>query len=478
MSTYITGTDRTQSLLLPERVEEYVRDDNPVRFLDAYVNSLQLATLGFAHALPNKTGRPPYHPADLIKLYLYGYLNKIRSSRQLEAATHKNLELIWLMRKLHPDFKTISDFRKNNFKALKRICREFTLLCKKFDLFGCELIAIDGSKLKAVNSHKRNYTKDGLKGMLKKVDRKISIYLNDLDEQDKVEVEVNKPERDKLKEQIETLEARKQEIKDLQQQLEESGELQISLTDPDSRNMRTADGGNDLCYNVQLVTDSKHKLIVAHEVTNDANDLNQLHNMAVQAKKILDVEHIDAIADKGYFNTDEIKKCSEDKINCYVPQPRLSKNRRLGLFTDKEFLYSAESDQYICPAQQALTFRFQCEKGERTTRVYEASACKQCPLKAQCRRSKNNNRRIYRWVHQHIIEEMRDRMTELPDKIKKRKELIEHPFGTINHWNDQSYFLTKGLQKVATEMALTVLAYNIKRVINILGVKELIAKLA
>lgn len=478
MRAYITGTDRAQTFLLPERVEEYVGDDNPVRFLDAYVDSLDLVALGFDHALPNKTGRPAYHPADLIKLYLYGYLNKIRSSRHLEAATHKNLELIWLIRKLHPDFKTVADFRKNNLKALKRSCREFTLLCKKLDLFGRELIAIDGSKLKAVNSHKRNYNKDGLKRMLEKVDQKITAYLKDLDKQDEVEAEVSKPEHDELKEQIKTLAARKQEIEELQQQLEQSGGLQISLTDPDSRNMRTADGGNDLCYNVQLVTDSKHKLIVTHEVTNDTNDLNQLHNMAVQAKEILEVEQIDATADKGYFNTEEIKKCSDDHINCYVPQPRQSQNRKLGLFTDKQFHYHTENDQYICLAQQVLTFRFECQKGGRTVRVYEASACKQCPLKTQCTQSKNNNRRIYRWVHQHIIEEMLERMTQQPDKVKKRKELVEHPFGTIKHWMDQSYFLTKGLEKVATEMALTVLVYNIKRVTNILGVKELIAKLA
>lgn len=476
MSGYINGTDRAQTLLLPERVQDYVDTDNPVRFLDAYVDSLDLSTLGFANALPNRTGRPPYHPSDLIKLYLYGYLNKLRSSRQLEAATHKNLELIWLLRKLHPDFKTIADFRKNNLKALKGLCREFTLLCKKLDLFGCELIAIDGSKLKAVNSLKRNYTKDDLKRTLKKIDQQIAAFLKDLDEQDEVEAQVKKKDRGELKEQIGTLHAHKLEIQKRQQQLEQSGELQVSLTDPDCRKMQTAGGGTDMCYNVQLVTDSKHKLIVAHEVTNDLNDRGQLYNMAAQAKEILEVEQIDTTADKGYYKSQEIKKCSEDNINCFVPQPRQSQNRKLGLFTDKDFLYTPENDQYVCPAKQGLPFCFEGQKGGRTVRVYRASGCHLCSLKNQCTRSKN--RRIYRWVHQQIIEDMLQRMQEQPEKVKKRKKLVEHPFGTIKHWMDQRYFLTRGREKVAAEMALTVLAYNIKRVINIIGVKELTAYLA
>jgi transposase len=478
MSDYISGSDRNQTILFPETIEDYIEDDNPVRFIDVYVNSLNLTDLGFKHAIPNQKGRPPYHPGDLIKLYVYGWLNQIRSSRRLEQATYRNLELIWLIRKLHPDFKTIADFRKDNREALKSVCHEFTLLCKKLDLFGCELIAIDGSKFKAVNSTKRTFNQTDINRSMAKIDKRIAVYLQVLDQQDDLETDIQKPSSKHLNEQINHLQSSKEELLQLQQKLQTSAEKQVSLTDPDSRKMRMGDGGTDVCYNVQVATDSKHKLIVVHEVTNDINDQNQLSNVATQAKETLGSEKIEATADKGYFKTEEIKKCAERNITCYVPQPRKSQNRKLGLYTDKDFSYDRKNDCYICPAKQVLTFRFEYMKGNRKKRVYTTSNCKSCALKGKCTRSKSNHRRIYRWAHEHIIEDMQHRMALHPEKVNIRKELVEHPFGTIKHWMGYDGFLTKGLDNVAVEMSLNVLAYNLKRVLKIVGVKQLIRMVA
>ena len=313
---YIEGYDREQQLLLPESIEDYVTIDNPVRFIDAYVEGLDMSKLGFRYAVTEETGRKPYDPADLLKLYIYGYLNRTRSSRQLEKATYRNLELIWLLRKLHPDHKTIADFRKDNTKALKRVCREFTLLCHKLNLFGGELIAIDGSKFRAVNHSSRSYTKKKLAALLKEIDDKITVYLAGLDQQDQVETKIPGVTANSLQEKITQLKAHKAEVEKLQAELDASGETQISLTDSDSRLMQTAAFGTDVCYNVQIVTDGKHKLIVTHDVTNDHNDRNQLSHMATQAKEILGVETIEATADAGYFKKEEIKQCQNQNITC------------------------------------------------------------------------------------------------------------------------------------------------------------------
>jgi transposase/ssDNA-binding Zn-finger/Zn-ribbon topoisomerase 1 len=460
-------------LLLPEVIDDYVDPDNPVRFLDAYVDNLNLLELGFQTAIPKETGRPPYDPRDLLKLYLYGYLNNIRSSRQLEKATHRNLELIWLMRKLRPDFKTIADFRKDNPAALKQVCRDFSLLCKRLDLFGSELVAIDSGKFKAVNNKNRNFTKKTLRYLLKKIDLQINEYIQNLDQEDQAESKLKEPDAKELKSKISQLRAQKSQMKKIQRRLEQSDETQISMTDPDSRRMHTPNG-LDICYNVQFVSDDKHKLIVEHKVTNQASDYDQLADLAVQAKEVLDAETLDVVADMGYYDSHEIKKCAEDNLNCYIPKPIKSNNKNLGLFTKEDFRYDAEKDCYICPANQQLTYRFQAMKSGRQTKIYETSACPNCALKPQCTRSKRRNRRIYRWVDEAILEEMQQRVAQNPNKFHKRKQLIEHPIGTIKHWMNQGHFLSRGLEKVSGEMALTVLAYNLKRVINIVGVKELI----
>jgi len=311
--SFIQGTPRSEVLLFPEAFDDYITDDNPVRFIEAFVDHLDLHALGFSRTTPSHTGRPAYSPADLLKLYIYGYINRTRSSRLLEKECSRNLELIWLMRKLRPDFKTIADFRKDNAEALKQVCREFTLLCKRLELFGGELVAIDGSKFKAQNSKRRNFTAKKLDESIKEVDAKIESYLGQLDEADQQEADVKAPTAEQLKEKIERLRTRKRDYEQMQQQLKESGEAQISLTDPDSRSMRVSQG-TDVCYNVQTVVDDLHKLIVEHEVTNDPTDQAQLSRMAIRAKQTLGVDELEAVADKGYYDGAEVKKCEQAGI--------------------------------------------------------------------------------------------------------------------------------------------------------------------
>lgn len=353
------------------------------------------------------------------------------------------------------------------------MCQAFTVLCKRLDLFGRELIAIDGSKFKAVNSRDRNFNEPKLKQLLEHINKKIDVYLKDLDAQDLSESHINHPTAEELQEKIATLLSRKQRYEDLLQQLEASGASQISLTDPDSRSMKTRQG-TDVCYNLQVAVDHQHKLIVEHEVTNDVTDQNQLAAMATRAKDTLESDHLEAIADMGYYNGDEVKKCVDEGIVPYIPKPNTSANSQLGLFGKEAFTYDAQNDCYACPAGQVLTFRFETVEQGRHIRYYSTSACRGCPLKAQCTRNKEN-RRITRWVHESILEDMQHRVLANPEKVKLRKSIVEHPFGTIKRWMDHGYFLTRGLEKVRGEMSLTILVYNLKRVINIIGVKDLIA---
>ena len=469
---YIQGTAREQKLLFPDVIDDYITEDNPVRFIDAFVDNLDLEGLGFQKSQLAPTGRPPYYPGDLLKLYLYGYLNHVRSSRGLEKEAHRNVELIWLLRKLRPDFKTIADFRKDNTKAFKQVFRQFTLLCRELDLFGGELIAIDGSKFKAVNSRHRNFTKKKLKKALKHIDTKIEQYLKELDRADEEEADVQKPTVEELKDKIEQLRQRKDRYSKLKEELEASGESQVSLTDPDSRSMSKSPKV-DVGYNVQAAVDDKHKLIVEQDVTNAVTDVDQLSGTAIKAKEVLGIDQMKVVADMGYYHGDEIKACEEAGIEPYVSKPLTSANTKLGLYGKEKFTYDPEKDCYRCPAGQELTYRFDTLELGRHIRYYVATACRTCQIRSQCTRNKEG-RRITRWVHEHILENMEQRVQANPKLIKKRKRIVEHPFGSIKHWNDQSYFLMRGLEKVRAEMSLSVLAYNIKRVMNILGVPRMI----
>jgi len=473
---YIQGTAREQAILFPETIEEYIDDDNPVRFIDAFVEQLDLQAAGFQRTQPSVTGRPPYAPGDLLKLYIYGYLNRIRSSRKLEQEAARNVEVMWLLRKLKPDFKTIADFRKDNRNAFKQVFREFILLCRKLDLYGGELVAVDGSKFKAVNSSKRNFTKARLQKTLKRIDEKIEGYLNELDECDSQDSFPKRYSAAELESKIEHLKDRQNRYGQLLQDIEDSGETQISLTDADSRSMAKSPKA-PVAYNVQTAVDEKHKLIVAQEVTNAVTDRDQLSNIAIQAKEALEVEKLKVVADMGYSHGKEIKACEEAGLEPYVPTPVTSANRKLGLYGKEQFVYDAEKDVYRCPAGQELTYRFDTHEKGRHIRYYKTSACRTCAIKAKCTRNKEG-RRITRWVHEHIMERMQARIDANPELMKKRKQIVEHPFGTIKHWNDQGHFLMRGLDNVRAVFSLSALIYNLKRVINILGVPKMLEALA
>lgn len=473
---YIHGESREQIYLLPEAVDDYIGPENPVRFLDVFVEQLDLAALEFTHATPAATGRPPYDPADLLRLYLYGYLNRMRSSRRLETEAGRNLELMWLLRKIRPDFKTIADFRKTNRTAITKVCREFTVLCKELDLFGGELVAIDGSKFHAVNSKNRNFSEAKLKRLLAEIDARIAAYLTQLDRQDAAEATVSlTPTAEERREKLRRAQDRKRAYEGYVEQLQQSGETQVSLTDPDSRKMPTGHGGQ-VGYNVQIAVDEKHKLIVAHDVTTAVTDRDQLASMAETAKATVGAATLTVVADMGYYHGAEVKKCEAQGIVAYVAKPNTSANTKLGLFGKECFQYDATADVYRCPAGEALTYRFSTVEQGRSIRTYSTAACRTCALKPQCTRNKES-RRITRWEDEAVLERMEQRVREHPEIMRKRKMLAEHPFGTIKRSMDQSYFLMRGQDKVRAEASLTVLAYNIKRVINILGVTSLVRAL-
>ena len=469
---HIQGLSREQILLFPEAIEDYITTENPVRFLEAFVENLNLVELGFKSAMLESTGRPPYHPADLLKLYLYGYLHKIRSSRKLELESQRNLELMWLMKKLSPDFKTISSFRRDNREALVRVCRELTLVCKELNLFSGELVAIDGSKFKAVNSGDRNVTVRMLKKKIIELDQRIERYLKDMDDHDQDDGGTKDLTAEELKKKIDTLTERKTDFQALKSDMEDKRERQRSLTDPDSRSM-VFRKGCDVGYNVQTAVDSKHHLIVDHEVTNHPTDQNELYGMALKAKETLQVDSLSVVADMGYYDGDQIKQCEEQNIQVYTEKPNTSANRKLGLFPKDAFTYVPEKDVYVCPAKQQLHYRSTINEDGRLTRYDVTPACRRCPLKVRCTRGQE--RRITRWIHEDVLERMRERVRRWPSIMKLRRELVEHPFGTMKRWWDQGYFLMKGLPNVRGEMALTVFSYNLKRAIKVLGIPRLVA---
>ena len=466
------GLDRSQTLLFPESLEDYVAPENPVRFLDAFVGSLDLAALGFARAQCAGTGRPPYDPAVLLKLYLYGYLHRVRSSRLLEAECHRNVEVIWLLGKLAPDFKTIADFRKDNLSPLRAVARQFTVLCRKLELFGGELLAIDGSKFRAVNARDQNFNAARLQELLAHTDARLAEYLQALDTADVAEAGSTGGSKDQLEQKIAALREKRDWHAELLAQLDEE-QKQVSVTDPDTRRMPVAQG-NVVGYNAQLAVDAKHKLIAADDVTNDVTDVNQLASMALEAKANLELKHAEVVADTGYYNASEVGRCVEQNIQPWIPKADTSANTARGLYGKSRFQFDAKKDVYVCPAGAELTYRFSTEELGRELRYYRASGCQDCALKPHCTRNKAN-RTITREANEHLMEAMAARMKAQPEKFKLRKQLAEHPFGTIKRHFGYTHFLLKGLAKVRTEWSLITLVYNLKRVLNLVRFGKLMA---
>jgi len=466
------GLDRSQTLLFPERLEDYIGPENPVRFLDAFVARLDLHALGFDKARCADTGRPPYDPAVMLKLYLYGYLHRVRSSRLLEAECQRNVEMIWLLGKQAPDFKTIADFRKDNLKPLKAVARQFTLLCRKLELFGGELLAIDGSKFAAVNARDRNFNAAKLQELIERADARLAEYLQQLDRADTAEPGGASLSQNELARKIAALEERQDWHKELLAQLDPD-QKQISVTDPDTRKMPTAHG-TVVGYNAQMAVDAKHKLIAADDVTSEVTDLRQLADVAPEAKANLELTKTEVVADAGYYNAAEVSRCVERGITPYIPKSDTSANTARGLYGKSQFKYDAAKDVYVCPAGAELTYRFATYELGRELKYCRASGCKQCALKSRCTRNKAN-RTITREENEHLMEAMAARMRAQPHKFKLRKTLAEHPFGTIKRWFGYTHFLLKGLAKVRCEWSLTTLAYNLKRVLNLVSFEKLMA---
>ena len=469
MTRFVLGDDRSQSTLFPERLDDYLGDDNPVRAIDVFVDELDLAKLGFGGVEPEATGRPAYHPATLLKIYVYGYLNRVQSSRRLERECQRNIELVWLTGRLMPDFKTIADFRKDNGEAIRKVCREFVVLCRRLELFSETSVAIDGSKFKAVNARDRNFTQAKMQRRLEQIDESIARYLSQLDSADRQGPTVPEAKITRLNEKIATLRQEIQRLNALNAQMMQTEDKQISLTDPDARSMATSGRGSGIVgYNVQVAVDTKHHLIVTHEVTNVGTDRSQLAHVAKETKVMLELENLDVVADRGYFNSEEILACEKAGITVTLPKPMTSNSKAEGRFGKQDFRYVAEEDIYICPAGEKLAYHYTTEENGLVLRRYWTNACQSCAIKHSCTTAKE--RRITRWEHEHILEAVQRRLDEHPEKMRQRRQTVEHPFGTIKSWMGSTHFQMKTLKHVGTEMALHVLAYNMKRVMKILGV--------
>jgi len=475
MRRFVEGSDRGQSTLFPECLEDWIGENNPVRVIDVFVEELDLAGLGFAGVDPAATGRPSSHPSELLKLYIYGYLNRVQSSRRLEHEAGRNVEVMWLTGRLVPDHKTIADFRKDNGRAIRQVCARFIALCRTMGLLTQASVAIDGSKFKAVNNRDRNFTRAKMERRMAQIEASVARYLEQLDTTDRQEPsEALKTKTSRLKEKIEKLKQQMQRLEILKVEMLATPDQQISLTDPDARSMATSGRGSGVVgYNVQIAVEAEHHLIVTHEVTNDGPDRSQLSHVAKETKATLDVDKLDAVADRGYFDSEEILACENAGITVTLPKPMTSNSKAQGRFGKQDFRYLAEEDVYLCPAGEKLAYRYTTEENGLVLRRYWTNVCQSCAIKQSCTTGKE--RRVTRWEHEHVLEAVQRRLDEHPEKMRLRRETVEHPFGTIKARMGATHFLMKTLPKVATEMALHVLAYNLTRVLNSMRVQPLMA---
>ncbi len=475
MRRFVEGEDRRQATLLPECLDDYVSEENPVRVVDAFVAKLDLAELGFEGAVPERTGRPAYHPATLLKISIYGYLNRIPSSRRLAREAGRNLELMWLTGRLAPDFKTIADFRKDNGPAIRASCRRFVLLCRDLDLLSEASVAIDSSKFKAVNARERNYTPNVVRRRMEQVEASVARYLAALETADRQDEATARARTERLKDRLARLEQRMAHLRDMEAAVRAAPDGQVSLTDPDARAMATTGKDTGLVgYNVQAAVDTKHHLIVAHEVTNVGSDRAQLSAMAGQASEAMGHDALTVLADRGYFDGEEILACTQAGHAPLVPKPMTSGAKADGRFGKQDFVYLPEVDAYRCPAGETMKWWFnRVDETGKSLRYYWTTRCPDCPIKAKCTPAKL--RRISRWEHEGVLDAMQRRLDQQPDAMRLRRQTAEHPFGTMKAWMGAAHFLTRTMKRVSTEMSLHVLAYNLKRAIAIKGVGPLLA---
>jgi transposase len=475
MKRFITGQDRTQSTLLPELLDEYITEENPVRVIDLFVDGLDLKSLGFEGVIPADTGRPAYHPAVLLKLYVYGYLNRIQSTRRLETEALRNVELMWLITRLAPDFKTIANFRRENGKAIRKVCAQFIELCRQMNLFADAMVAIDGSKFKAVNSSDQNFTQAKIKRRIQEAEASIAQYLKDLEAADLRSPAQSTPHQVRLAERIELFKAQMAQLQAVEEKVQAAPDKQLSMSDPDARSMQHR-GSGIVGYNVQAAVDTKNHLIVAHELTNVGHDRSSLAAIANQAKEALQVTQLTVVADKGYYSGEQIKDCMDLGVTPIMPKCKTSSNRSNGLFDKNAFIYDPSKNEYECPAGEALIERFKTVEHGKNLIAYWSSSCKTCTLKPQC--TTGTNRRVKRWEHEAVLDQMQDNLEAMPDAMKIRRCTIEHTFGTLKSWMGATHFLTKTKESVSTEMSLHILAYNLKRVMKIMGGSNLMKAMA
>jgi transposase len=475
MKRFVEGEDRRQAYLLPESLDDYVAEDNPVRVVEAFIDELDLDALGFEGVQPAVTGRPAYHPSTMLKLYLYGYLNRVQSSRRLEREAGRNIELMWLTGRLAPDFKTIANFRRDNGAAIRAACAQFVVLCRQLGLFTRAVVAIDGSKFKAVNNRDKNFTVAKVAKRMEQVEASIARYLAALDRADREEGDVAEAKTSRIADKIAGLRRQMQALKAMEQQVQAAPDQQVSLIDPDARSMATSGRGTGMvAYNVQTAVDTEHHLIVAHEVTNQGYDRSQLVPMGLKAWQATGCETITALADRGYFSGDQVLACEGTGVVPVVPKTETSSGTKRGFFTRADFVYDAEHDHYVCPAGQTLTKATRRAGHAEDFDFYRhLSACLTCPLKPKCTPTKL--RRVKRWEHEGVLDKMQARLDRMPDAMLIRRQTVEHPFGTFKAWMGATHFLTRTLEKVRTEMSLHVLAYNMKRLIQIFGAAPLMA---
>jgi len=466
--------------MFPDAIEDYISAENPVHFLDAFVDTLDMVALGFQHAAPRETGRPPYQPKDLLKLYLYGYLNRIRSSRLLERESTRNLEVLWLLKRLSPDHKTISRFRQQHADALRSVFKQFVQLCQNASLFGAELLAIDSTKFTASNARDRVKTREQLDKSLHRVNESITEYLTQLEENDQRESVTEKPPvtKESLQQKITKLQHYASQLEDAKEKLEKSNDKHISLTDPDCRLMKN-ERRIEPAYSVQTAVDAKHSLIVDYELTQDAADNNHLSVVAQQAQTMLHSEELTVCADAGYYDCVDLKSCEDHMITTYVPIPGHKVSKKANAPTPEyypdKFTYDAHSDTYQCPQGQTMN-RFASKrktKDHRLIYLYRTTACTECPVRSACTPSKRG-RYIHRWEHEQVLDKLKQRLAQTPEIIKQRKAIIEHVFGTIKNIWGYGALLLRTMNNVRSEIALMMITYNLRRAMNIVGVGTLL----
>jgi transposase len=480
MKRFVEGVARDQGGLFPAHLEDFVDEENPVRAVDAFVDKLDLRALGFNAVDPSATGRPGYHPAVLLKLYIYGYLNAVPSSRRLEREAGRNVELMWLTERLAPDHKTIADFRKDHGPAIQQACAQFVMLCRELGLFSKAIVAIDGSKFKAVNSRDNNFTANKVEKRIEQAEVHIARYLTALERADRQGGEIAEEKTPRLKEKIERLRQRIEDLRAMGETLKAAPGGQVSLTDPDARAMSSHGKGTDVVgYNVQIAVDAEHHLILAHEVTNVGSDRAMLTSMGEKARDASGCNSVTVLADRGYYSGDQIVSCEGAGVEPIVPKTETSGGALRGRFTIQDFIYDPQHDRYTCPSGQFLT-----QAKKRSTRgpdpdfvrYRNLEACGACPLKPRC--TSERFQQIRRWKHDDVLDAMQRRLERMPKAMTIRRRTAEHPFGTIKAWMGATHFLTRTLPKVKTEMSLQVLAYNLKRMMALFGVGPLIEAMA